>query len=226
MYGILIGSIMWWYGFTTYDKQFFDLVNNKRGFLFSKDPLSQPKVHWQKFIRKQCGAHSVTVWCNTTWRTLLLWICRFILWYDYFTEGIPTKWRNKADKLIRRRILQLLWKQWKKPDNRSKQLMNIGTNNPPLREFAYSSNWYWRIVKASLLHRVLSKKKFVKLGRYDLEAVDMYTSFVWEADPHVRCCEMCGALYPSTRLLIHHLSSVIYHLRLIVKKMPDFVASK
>lgn len=96
-------------------------------------------------------------------------------WYNYFAEGIPTKWRNEADKLIRRRIRQLMWKQWKKPDNRRKQLMRIGTNIPPLGEFAYSSNSYWRMAKTPLLHRVLSKKKLVKLGWYDLEAVEMYS---------------------------------------------------
>lgn len=53
-------------------------------------------------------------------------------WYNYYAEGIPVKWREKANNLIRRRIRQLLWKQWKKPDNRRKQLMRIGTNIPPL----------------------------------------------------------------------------------------------
>ena len=69
------------------------------------------------------------------------------VWYNYFAVGIPTKWRNEADKLIRRIIRQLLWKQWKKSDNRYKQLMRIGTNIPPLCEFAYSSNSYWRMAK-------------------------------------------------------------------------------
>lgn len=95
-------------------------------------------------------------------------------WYNYYAEGIPVKWREKANNLIRRRIRQLLWKQWKKPDNRRKQLMRVGTNIPPLGEFAYSSNSYWRIAKTPLLHRVLGKKSLVKLGWYDLEAVEIY----------------------------------------------------
>lgn len=53
-------------------------------------------------------------------------------WYNYYAEGIPVMWREKANSLIRRRIRQLLWKQLKKTDNRCKQLMRIGTNNPPL----------------------------------------------------------------------------------------------
>ena len=43
-------------------------------------------------------------------------------WYNYYAEGIPVKWREKANNLIRRRIRQLLWKQWKKPDNRLNSL--------------------------------------------------------------------------------------------------------
>lgn len=95
-------------------------------------------------------------------------------WYNYYAEGIPVKWREKANNLIRRRIRQLLWKQWKKTDNRRKQLMRIGTNIPPLGEFAYSSNSYWSTAKTPLLHRVLGKKSLVKLGWYDLEAVEIY----------------------------------------------------
>ena len=52
--------------------------------------------------------------------------------------------------------------------------MRIGTNIPHLGEFAYSSNSYWRIAKTPLLHRVLGKKSLVKLGWYDLEAVEIY----------------------------------------------------
>lgn len=68
-------------------------------------------------------------------------------WHNYYAEGIPVTWREKANSLIRRRIRQLLWKQWKNPDNRRKQLIRIGTNIPPLGEFAYSSNSYWCIAK-------------------------------------------------------------------------------
>ncbi len=32
-------------------------------------------------------------------------------WYNYYAEGIPVKWREKANNLIRRRIRQLLWKR-------------------------------------------------------------------------------------------------------------------
>lgn len=42
-------------------------------------------------------------------------------WFNYYAEGIPVKWREKANNLIRRRIRQLLWKQWKKPDNRDRK---------------------------------------------------------------------------------------------------------
>lgn len=96
-------------------------------------------------------------------------------WYNYFAEGIPTKWKETANSLIRRRVRQLLWKQWKKSENRHKQLMRIGSNIPPLGEFAYSSNRYWRISKTPLLNRVLCKNVLAKTGWFDLEAVEIYS---------------------------------------------------
>lgn len=96
-------------------------------------------------------------------------------WYNYFAEGIPTTWKETANSLIRRRVRQLLWKQWKKPENRHKQLMRIGSNIPPLGEFAYSSNRYWRISNTPLLNRVLCKNVLAKTGWFDLEAVEIYS---------------------------------------------------
>ena len=96
-------------------------------------------------------------------------------WYNYFAEGIPTNWKETANRLIRRRVRQLLWKQWKKPENRHKQLMRIGSNIPPLGEFAYSSNRYWRISKTYLLYRVLCKNVLAKTGWFYLESVEIYS---------------------------------------------------
>ena len=42
-------------------------------------------------------------------------------WCNYFGEAIPVTWRNSVDQWIRRRIRQLLWKQWKKPENRRRE---------------------------------------------------------------------------------------------------------
>lgn len=39
-------------------------------------------------------------------------------WFNYFKDAIPMSWMTRLDKWLRRRIRQLLWKQWKKPENR------------------------------------------------------------------------------------------------------------
>ena len=40
-------------------------------------------------------------------------------WSNYFKGAIPERRKRDTDALIRRRIRQLLWKQWKKPGKRS-----------------------------------------------------------------------------------------------------------
>ena len=57
-------------------------------------------------------------------------------WGNYFKGAIPSSWMQKVDSLIRRRVRQLLWKQWKKPQKRYTEIRKrIGWKTPA----------YWRI---------------------------------------------------------------------------------
>ncbi len=78
-------------------------------------------------------------------------------WCNYFRGTIPSSWRQEADSLIRRRIRQLLWKQWKKPENRYREILKrVGRKTPPIKEYAYSSNRYWRMSMTQLINKALS----------------------------------------------------------------------
>ena len=77
------------------------------------------------------------------------------------------------DGLIRRRIRQLLWKQWKKKAVRGMRKSKEGCKNaPPIEEYAYNSNRYRRLSKTPIIHKALSKGNLLKEGWFSIELVE------------------------------------------------------
>jgi RNA-directed DNA polymerase len=94
-------------------------------------------------------------------------------WCNYFRGAIPSSWMQEADSLIRRRIRQLLWKQWKKPENRYKEILKrVGWKTPSLEEYAYGSNRYWRMSRTPLINKALSKFTPEEEGWFCIEKVE------------------------------------------------------
>ncbi|MCD8339223.1 MAG: group II intron reverse transcriptase/maturase [Burkholderiales bacterium] len=90
-------------------------------------------------------------------------------WYQYFRRAVPVTWIAQMDEWIRRRIRQLLWKAWKKPERRFQELCRR-MKNPPLKgEYAYSSNRYWAMAKTPVIHSALSKDEIWAEGWWTLE---------------------------------------------------------
>ena len=94
-------------------------------------------------------------------------------WCNYFKGAIPSEWMRKSDEIIRRRIRQLLWKQWKKPKNRYKEFsIRLGWRTPSLKEYAYSSNRYWRMSNTAQIKKALSNYTLEEEGWYCIEMVE------------------------------------------------------
>ncbi len=94
-------------------------------------------------------------------------------WCNYFKGAIPSAWMKETDALIRRRIRQMLWKQWKKPENRYKEfLKRYGRKNPSREEYAYGSQRYWLMSKTAVSHKVLSKYVLEEEGWVCIESVE------------------------------------------------------
>ncbi|MDY6415569.1 MAG: group II intron reverse transcriptase/maturase [Succinivibrio dextrinosolvens] len=94
-------------------------------------------------------------------------------WCNYFMGAIPSSWMQEADRLIRRRIRQLLWKQWKKPENRYKEFaIRLGWRTPSIKEYAYGSNRYWRMANTSQIKKALSNYTLEEEGWYCIEMVE------------------------------------------------------
>ena len=94
-------------------------------------------------------------------------------WCNYFRGAIPSSWMQEADSLIRRRIRQLLWKQWKKPENRYKEFaIRLGWRTPSIKEYAYGSNRYWRMANTPQIKKALSNYTLEEEGWYCIEMVE------------------------------------------------------
>ena len=80
---------------------------------------------------------------------------------------------RETDALIRRRTRQLLWKQWKKPEKRYTEIRKrIGWKTPPIGEYAYSSNRYWRMSNTPQINKALSNYTLEEEGWYSIEMVE------------------------------------------------------
>lgn len=90
-------------------------------------------------------------------------------WKSYygFCET-PSVLRN-MDSWVRRRLRCILWKQWKTPKNRLRELRRRGIFNPALIRIAKSSKGPWRISATKAMHMALPTKSFDALGLTRLE---------------------------------------------------------
>ena len=93
-------------------------------------------------------------------------------WFNYFKDAIPVTWMTRVDEWLRRRIRQLLWKQWKKPENRHREFAKRLTKCPSLEEYAYGSNSYWRMARTPLINKALSIKNLENEGWVSLKGLD------------------------------------------------------
>lgn len=84
-------------------------------------------------------------------------------WVNYFLGAIPKNWGLATDTWIRRRIRQILWKQWKSPKKRREELAKraprLKLDNVPL-----SSNRYWCIARSPQIHLALKNETLWKEG--------------------------------------------------------------
>ena len=85
-------------------------------------------------------------------------------WTNYFREGLDASIINRLDGWLRRRIRQLLWKNWKTAGNRYNQFKALWPQAPGLEQYPYSNGNYWHMSKTEIIHRALTNANLKKLG--------------------------------------------------------------
>ena len=87
-------------------------------------------------------------------------------WLDYYGIADMRSTMAKWDEWVRRRFRCYIWKQWKRPKTRRKELMKLGLEEWRACELAYSRKAYWRM--AGALNSAISKERLVQMGYYSI----------------------------------------------------------
>jgi RNA-directed DNA polymerase len=76
-------------------------------------------------------------------------------WTGYFQLADTFLPFDTLDKWLRRRLRQVRWKEWKRPQTRYRNLRALGIPDPDARSWAASQKGYWRIAGSRPLQRAL-----------------------------------------------------------------------
>jgi RNA-directed DNA polymerase len=85
-------------------------------------------------------------------------------WANYFSIAETLSIFENLDGWIRRKIRGILWRQWKKPRSRCKQLIALGLKEHTAKRWAYSSKGPWRMAKTYGMHKAVSNSVIESMG--------------------------------------------------------------
>ena len=90
-------------------------------------------------------------------------------WCGYFALADTKSIFGKLDSWIRRRLRMCLWKSWKKPKTRIRNLIKLGVPSWKAYEWGNSRKGYWRISKSPILHKTLGNPYWSNQGLKSLQ---------------------------------------------------------
>lgn len=93
-------------------------------------------------------------------------------WINYFKIGSMKKLCQKLDGRIRYRLRMCIWKQWKTPRNRARNLIKLGVPKWAARRTAYAKG-YARVCRGSDVCQAISNKRLASFGLISM--LDYYT---------------------------------------------------
>ena len=92
---------------------------------------------------------------------------------NYFKIGSMKTLCGKLDKNIRYRLRMCIWKHWKTPQNRAKNLMKLGIS----KKFAWSTAYYGahiaRVCQGGAMNMAVTKERLTRFGLVSM--LDYYT---------------------------------------------------
>ena len=95
-------------------------------------------------------------------------------WLGYFGVASMKTTMQRWDEWLRRRFRMYIWKQWKYPKTRVKNLMKLGLPEWRACEAAYSQKAYWRTAHHPSVQWAISNKRLAQAGYYSI--LDRYES--------------------------------------------------
>ena len=89
-------------------------------------------------------------------------------WINYFKLAEVKKFAEELDEWIRRRIRVIIWRQWKRPWRRYKELIKAGLPDEQARKSAFNGRGAWWNSGAQHMNLAIRKKYLGKLGLISL----------------------------------------------------------
>ena len=94
-------------------------------------------------------------------------------WINYFKIGNMKYLCREMDKHIRYRLRMCIWKQWKTPQNRAKNLIKLGVNNDIAWTTAYTGNRIAYVCQRRVMNFAINKERLTRFGLVSM--LDYYT---------------------------------------------------
>ena len=95
-------------------------------------------------------------------------------WLGYFGIASMKTTMREWDGWLRRRYRCYIWKQWKKPKARAKNLMQLGIPEWQAKAVSNCRKAYWHMAKNGHVQRAISKERLAQAGCYSI--LDRYES--------------------------------------------------
>ena len=95
-------------------------------------------------------------------------------WINYFKIGSMTELCKRLDKSIRYRLRMCIWKHWKTPKNRAKNLMKLDVPRWAAYKIAYSGARIARMCHNGWVNKAISNKRLADFGLISM--LDYYTA--------------------------------------------------
>lgn len=94
-------------------------------------------------------------------------------WLGYFGIASMKTTMQRWDEWLRRRFRMYIWKQWKVPKARIKNLTKLGIPRWKARQWGYVKG-YWRVAGSPVLTRSITNERLARAGYYSIS--DRYES--------------------------------------------------
>jgi len=89
-------------------------------------------------------------------------------WINYYGNSLMKSFMMNLNGWLKRRIRQYIWKQWKNPRTKCRNLIRLGIDKQKAYEWSNTRKGYWRISSSYILHRSLTDEKLAQLGYMDI----------------------------------------------------------
>lgn len=91
-----------------------------------------------------------------------------LIWLNYFAIASMKKLMADWNGWLRRRIRMYIWKQWKKPRTKFRNLLKLGITEKYAWMAAMSRRGYWFTVETGAVEWAISNERLARAGLFDL----------------------------------------------------------